>query len=136
MSQPPGQPQPPFGIPPEQYPGPPRNGGWPRRHPVWSAAIVVAALLVGIGAAAQRPEPAPASHLAAATAANPAAGPTIVPAARRAPLTCHARAIRRRPRVHSTVGIRVRTASRAWITAATHAAVADPASSAGTAITA
>jgi hypothetical protein len=126
MSQSPGQPPPPFGIPPEQYPRPPRNGRWPRRHPVWSAVIVAAALLAGVAAAAQ-PQAAPASHHAAAAAGDPAASATVAPAAHRAALTCHARAIRRRPRVRSTVRIRVRTAARAWVSAATHAAVADPA---------
>jgi hypothetical protein len=48
--------------------------------------------------------------------ASPAA--TIAPAADRAPLACHAQAARGHPRDHTSVGIRVRTVARAWVTAA------------------
>lgn len=45
----------------------------------------------------------------------PAAQGAVVPAAARLPLTCHARASRKRPYDHTTVGIRVRTAAHARI---------------------
>lgn len=50
-----------------------------------------------------------------ATSASPSA--TITPAVARSPLACHAQATTARPREQALVGIRVRTAARAWVTA-------------------
>ena len=47
---------------------------------------------------------------------SPSATP---PTIARSPLKCHARAVRTRPRDHTTVGIQVRTAARALVTATT-----------------
>ncbi len=85
---------------------------WPRRHPVWSALIAVAGLLVII-AATVNAMPATVSH----TTTDAALHPTAAATARRSPLTCLAQATSRQPRDHTTVTIKVRTVAHAEVTA-------------------
>lgn len=79
-----------------------------RMHP---AALRITALGLLAILAAARGSGAPK----AATSASPAA--TITPAAARAQLACHAQAIRARHGADTTIGVRVRTVARAWVTA-------------------
>jgi hypothetical protein len=125
------QQQPPFGHPPEAPQGPARPrraGAWPRRHPVWSTLIGIAAVLLAI-AATQSATSSRAGRDPAADhhTASPTPQPSAIAAGHKAALRCHARAVHRRPRDHSMARIRVRTRARAWVSATTHSAVADPA---------
>jgi hypothetical protein len=91
---------------PRQYPLSNKRR-WPRRHPVWSAIIAFAALLIIIAAVST-----PAAHPGRTTADRKTAS-----TAARAPLTCHARASQTRPRDHGTVRIRIHTVPHAQVTA-------------------
>lgn len=114
MSMPPGQPPrpagPPFGTP-QQHPATGRKRAWPRRHPIWSAAIAIFVLLVIIAATTSNPPATKTSHTTATTVksgATKAANPRLI---------CHAQAAGLRPRDHTTVTIRVHTVARAQVTA-------------------
>jgi hypothetical protein len=109
---------------PHQPPRPPRPRGRrpasPRRM-VLLALTALACLLVIIIAVIPGPKPARAGHQAPA----PDPHPTVARAVRRPVLECHARALRRRPRDHTAVPLRVRTAAGAWVTATSRRAAAN-----------
>jgi hypothetical protein len=76
--------------------------------------ILVAILAAACGSGA--PQATPASPTSQASSASPSAtAPTIATFL----LPCHARAVRGHPRDHTAVGIKVRTAARALVTATT-----------------
>jgi hypothetical protein len=116
MSVPPGQPQrpagPPFGVP-QQYP-PTGKRAWPRRHPIWSAAIAIFISLVVIGASASNPPTTKTSKTSRTTATAAQEGAAKLA---RPKLVCHAEAGRPRPRDHTAVMIRVDTVADAQVTA-------------------
>jgi hypothetical protein len=119
MSIPPGQPPGPSGRygPPQQHSRSAAKRRWPRRHPVWSALIAIAGLLIIIGATAN-PKPAKVSNTTANAASHPAATAT----ADRTPLKCRAQATSTQPRDHTTVTIKVHTVAHAEVTAASRLA--------------
>lgn len=85
---------------------------WPRRHPVWSALIAIAGLLITIGATANA-KPTAVSN----TTTDAASHATATATADRSPLKCQAQATSRQPRDHTTVTIKVHTVAHAEVTA-------------------
>jgi len=93
---------------------PPRKRAWPRRHPIWSALIVILVLFGAIGAATSNT----GSTKASSTAAAPSRRATPTPTAHRSPpLACDAQAVIKRPADHTIAKIRVHTVPRAQVTA-------------------
>lgn len=72
-----------------------------------------------------------ASSVPMAAAKFPASRSTIAAAVKMPPLKCHALAASRRPRDHTAVKIRIRTAVHAWVTATGALAALDGQSAAG-----
>ncbi len=85
---------------------------WPRRHPVWSALIAIAGLLIIIAATANA-KPTTVSNTTTDAALHPAATAT----ADRSRLKCQAQAASRQPRDHTTVTIKVHTVAHAEVIA-------------------
>jgi hypothetical protein len=114
MSPPPG----PYRAPAASSP-PSRKRAWPRRHPIWSALIVILVLFGIIGAATSNTSSTRASSTrASSTAAAPSPHATPTPVAHRsAPLACDAQAVNNRPADHTIAKIRVHTVARAQVTA-------------------
>ena len=119
----------PYGHPhqPSEPPRPPgRRPASPRRA-VLLALTALACLLVVIVIVAVTLSPKPRG--ASDQAPTPDPHSTVAQAVQLPILECHARALRRRPRDHTTVPVRVRTAARAWVTATSRrAAMQDHAS--------
>lgn len=127
----------PYGYP-DQPPGPhqpPRPPRPPGRRPaslrravllaLTALACLLVVIVIVIVAVTLAPQPREASQRAHA----PEPHSTLAQAVQRPILECRARALRRRPRDHTTVPVRVRTAARAWVTATSRrAAVQDRAS--------
>jgi hypothetical protein len=103
-----------------QYPPPPPVQQRPRKRHVLRNSIIlggaaVLALIVIAGALGSTTK-GTKTHHSAPNSSSPSFSPTPTMAAS-VPLPCHARALTRRPRVHSTVKIRVRTAAHARVPA-------------------
>lgn len=113
MSIPPGSGGRPHGPGPHNSPRAVKQR-WPRRHPVWSALITLAVLLIIIIAATSKP--AKTSN----TATDTVPGSTATPAASSSTLECHAQTSSKQPRDHTTVTVSVHTAAHAAVTATTH----------------
>jgi hypothetical protein len=104
---------------PGRYPPPPPGQQRPRKRHILRNTIILAgaaviALIIIAGALGSTTK-GNKTHHAAPDSSSPSFSPTT---AASVPLPCHARALTRRPRVHTTAKIRVRTVAHARVTAA------------------
>jgi len=118
MSMPPGQQPGPFRRPAQPTAPRPGTSPWPRRHPVWSAAIALFAVLAIIGIAANGTGSRNAGSSLPAPSPRPSATPSAMPTPGASALSCDAEALGRRPADHAIAKVRVSTVAHARVTAA------------------